>query len=307
MGSFQTRSFLIIPPDIASTLLPPDTLSVSEFLNYSIPPQILLSEYSIADFLSNQDPSAVDVSEMQHLPMPPKSIVRQIHQHISEGSIHYRSIISPYVSNNTTRYPLWIVIYWLQLEDISTKQKFWSKLQTESEKQLKRQKNQSAETKSLLRKAHNHLQALPWTGPLHGVRGETSIDKITIYLTKEWLADDHIHHILELINRELEATMMPNMDKPRFIIQESTHFLTLMGQAQENPSTYHTTSYDWLRHLGESLVGAVYNQFGTVINLGGNHWVACIIDFRKETIHYGDSLGKPIPTVSEAAVSLSKS
>ncbi|TFK16529.1 hypothetical protein FA15DRAFT_552438, partial [Coprinopsis marcescibilis] len=154
-----------------------------------------------------------------------------------------------------------------------------------------------AETKSLLRKAHNHLQALPWTGPLHGVRGETSIDKITIYLTKEWLADDHIHHILELINRELEATMMPNMDEPRFIIQESTHFLTLMGQAQENPSTYHTTSYDWLRHLGESLVGAVYNQFGTVINLGGNHWVACIIDFRKETIHYGDSLGKPIPTL----------
>jgi hypothetical protein len=64
-------------------------------------------------------------------------------------------------------------------------------------------KDQDIEDCKLLQKALAVLNSIPWAGDLKGVRTSSKMDTLAFYLTQEWLTDDHIHHMLDLVNQRI--------------------------------------------------------------------------------------------------------
>ena len=72
-------------------------------------------------------------------------------------------------------------------------------------------------------------------------------------------------------------------------------FLPLLRKGYQDQDEFMThTSYWWLRQQGQAFGTGAGEQLAFVGLVGGNHWVAVVIDFKEGTVYYGDSLGERI-------------
>jgi Ulp1 family protease len=61
-------------------------------------------------------------------------------------------------------------------------------------------------------------------------------------------------------------------------------------------------NYNWIRKKGQELGTGILDKLATIVNIGGNHWVAVVIDFQSSQILYGDSLGGTITVEIETVL-----
>src|ERR1700679_1158041 len=58
-------------------------------------------------------------------------------------------------------------------------------------------------------------------------------------------------------------------------------------------------AFTWIRGIGKALVAGERDGLGTMVNIGGDHWVAIALDFKQSLVWYGDSFGrKPVEEVT---------
>ncbi|KAF6740972.1 hypothetical protein DFP72DRAFT_835895 [Ephemerocybe angulata] len=131
------------------------------------------------------------------------------------------------------------------------------------------------------------LSSLPWTGDIVGVFSSGTVDMLAAFLTNDWLSDNHIHWILENYSRDIADT------HPRSLIHLDTSLLTLIEVYGGGMSSESTEGH-WLKRFNTRFTTGDIDRFGFMINVNGNHWVACVLDFRTHEILYGDSFHKPI-------------
>jgi hypothetical protein len=61
---------------------------------------------------------------------------------------------------------------------------------------------------------------------------------------------------------------------------------------------YGTGEYDgscvfaWIQGIGVALVMGECDSLTTMVNIGGDHWVAIALDFEHSVVWYGDSFGQ---------------
>lgn len=171
----------------------------------------------------------------------------------------------------------------------------WADVKSKLQSRIRCLKDQDIEDCKLLQKALAVLNSIPWAGDLKGVRTSSKMDTLAFYLTQEWLTDDHIHHMLDLVNQRIL--------NPGCILHENTWVINTIKEASAEPSEHQSRqSYAWLRRIGDFLTDGLVNEFGFVMNLGNCHWVACVLDFRASSILYGDSLRKPMPEETKNAL-----
>ncbi|KAF8805769.1 hypothetical protein BYT27DRAFT_7103724, partial [Phlegmacium glaucopus] len=76
----------------------------------------------------------------------------------------------------------------------------------------------------------------------------------------------------------------------------STWFYEKIKLAYKAPEHYTTDgSFRLYHHIGNGLERGRRDQFGFLVNLNWNHWVAVVLDFWMGEIWYGDSLEQQIP------------
>lgn len=74
-------------------------------------------------------------------------------------------------------------------------------------------------------------------------------------------------------------------------------------QIHQNDGLEYETSpkYRKLRELGEDIANGGAKQLATVANVGGDHWIALIVDFTSKAVYYFDSLKQPIDSELQEA------
>jgi hypothetical protein len=147
----------------------------------------------------------------------------------------------------------------------------------------------------VMQEAYDMLSCLPWSGNIHGFDDSEPLYMVATYASREWLATTHENQILDLLHRNLllkgSRTEIVNMA-----------FFTELRQAYDHCDTGdydESHSFEWVRGIGKALVMGEKDGLGTMVNVGGNHWIALALDFTKSLIWYGDSLGwKPAKQVT---------
>lgn len=116
--------------------------------------------------------------------------------------------------------------------------------------------------------AFNALSYIPWTGQLHDFHATIKHEKLSIYLTQEWLSDDHELIMLSTVKGDLLVAG----NKDSFI--ENTAFMLLLGNAFQDQLAYTTEKcYEWLHHWGDELAIEEKRYLSTIANQDGVHWL----------------------------------
>jgi hypothetical protein len=268
--------------------LPGDNISITSFLAWSLPPCTSINARftRVEKFLSPLTPnveSEEKLNDILAIHGPPDSVVNILAQRIQDPSI--KSIQCPHLANaGGKQFPLWIVAFWKRLlfmRDVQTK---WCAAHHEL-------------TTQLMLKPKDHLLScvldtfshIPWTGQLHLFQNSINIHKLSVFLSKEWLNDDHLLVMLDLLQEDITAELQNQV----FI--ENTHFMNILTAAYRERNEYTSErSFRWVRERGQQLAAGEKTHLATVVNKSNVHWVALIIDFTHGQILYGDSSGQPI-------------
>jgi hypothetical protein len=285
-----------IPLNIRDVILPKKNISVLEILNFSLPgiaresPNLLLQPQT---FFSTQNATTTDLEKIQQTPLPPLSLLEHLLQATELQNV--QSIVCQHVPGLTgLHFPPWIVTYWAEVAHIGTVKNTWI-LAEEAMELQKKGKYRTEETNNLISRVYNALSTISWSSTLRGFPGTVSVECLAAYMTKDWLTDEHENQMLHLLERELARSS--EHDSERIYIAE-TFFMPLLIGAYKEPdraNQYATaSSFNWLRKRGQEFGTGARDKLATIANVGGNHWVAVVIDFRSLQILYGDSLGGTI-------------
>lgn len=157
----------------------------------------------------------------------------------------------------------------------------------------KKGKNQTEETKDLITWVYNTLATISWSATAQGLPASISVEYLAVYMMKAWLTDEHENQMLHLLGLELGR----RGEGKGINIAETTFVPSLIRVYKESDqdNQYATKSkYNWMQKKGQEFGTGILDKLATITNVGGNHWVAVVIDFQLSQILYGDSLGGTI-------------
>lgn len=279
-----------IPPDAQKYLLPHHDMSVMEFLKFKVPMiQPSTSFTKPEQYFLIGPPNTFDLHDIQHLPMPPQNIVESLARSMSVTQ--YQSVQCPHVSKaEGAQYPLWIIQYWVELIPIRKIRQKWLNADESLQKQSKPRRGIPASDPGLIRNVYNALSCMPWNRNLQGFSASIGTEYLAAYTTTEWLNDEHITHMLDLLRCDvIREGLSPSVEV------ESIWFLKKLREGHHDQEKYMShCSFGWIRGQGQAIGTGARSQLALIGNVGGNHWISLIIDSEQGTVFYGDSLGMDI-------------
>jgi hypothetical protein len=279
-----------IPPDVRQYLLPHQDMSVMEFMKFRVPMiQPSTSFTKPEQYFLTGAPNTNDLQDIQHLPMPPHNVVESLAK--SMLVTKSQSIQCPHVSTvKDVQYPLWIIQYWVELISVRRICQKWLKADESLQKQSQPHNGIPATDPRLICDVYNALSCIPWNRNIRGFSASAGTEYLTAYATTEWLNDDHITHMLDLLRCDLiREGLSPSVEV------ESIWFLPQLKEGYRDQEKYAShRSYGWIRGQGQALGTGAREQLVLIGNIDGNHWIALVMDFAQGTVFYGDSLGKKI-------------
>jgi hypothetical protein len=293
---------LEIPANVQAEAFPDATLSVLDFLQFSLP--IIsgaASRHNASEFFSNEQPTTQDIKTIQKIPIPPANtlalLVTGCKAAVLSGA---RSVKCPHApSASAQSLPMWIIPYWAEILELrTTSRKAW----VQAEEFIRRRKKvwkRSAEggsTDAIMQEAYDMLSCLPWSGNIHGFDEMEPLYTLATYASHQWLTTTHENQILDLLRRDLllQGSKVEIAGMAFFTTLRKAYDCCDTGQYSES------RAFTWIRGIGTALVMGERDGLGTMVNTGGNHWVAIALDFQRSVIWYGDSFGhRPVEEVTQ--------
>ncbi|KAJ7152005.1 hypothetical protein C8R46DRAFT_1228854 [Mycena filopes] len=237
---------LVIPASIRSGLLPAADLSVWEFSSFTIPNAAIVSSTQhphLGDFFPvNFDPTEItaDVNQLKSILPPATPLLSSLYQHakgLGSDVVAFKCLhlVGP---RRSTLCPLWIISFWVSLEDLRPTKTAWHRATTAL---LERTKITPKERSGdLVRRVIDALGVIPWSGHL------------SLYTTKAWLTDVQISQLLDLLRSDvLRNGSVLDDDVPEIWLMES------IKTAYQNRHRYGTASRDFPRAATYGSVGRV--------------------------------------------------
>lgn len=295
---------LEIPPQIQRQVFPDTSLSVLDFLKFPLP---IISgaapQHTASQFFSNCTPTMEDVIIIQKIPIPPAKTVADLvvesKAAVLSGARSVKCQHAPSASQQNL--PVWVIPYWAEVLELrSTFRKAW--LQAEEFIRLRKKVwkktvagDSRESTDETMQQAYDMLSCLRWFGNIRGFDHEEPLYKVATYASRMWLSTMHEDQILDLLRRDL-------------LFQGSQAEIANMAFFKKLREAYNcrdTGEYDegrgfmWIRGIGNALVAGERDGLGTMVNIGGDHWVAIALEFKQSLVWYGDSFGrKPVEEVT---------
>lgn len=194
-----------IPIELKKILMAKEQLSITEFLQLSMPPDSPPSFININSYLSTDMPDSMEpihFTLLQSIAIPLKEILDAF-KALPDKKIktsHFESICIPYLSTSL-RFPLWIMTYWVSLSEVRKSQMRWKT----ANKALQQTISYSLSKLPIrlvpsLINVQQALSKIPWSTYLRGFPGDPSVETLTTYMIpNEWLTDVHEAQLLELL------------------------------------------------------------------------------------------------------------
>jgi hypothetical protein len=292
-----------IPPDAHQYLLPLPDMSVMEFLKFRVPMIQPSTSFTKPEqyFLTGAPNTTIDLQDIQYLPIPSCTVVESLARSLAmsvngtgTSGTQYQSIQCLHVSTTKgTQYPLWIIQYWVEIVSICSIRQIWLKADESLQKQSKLHHGtptSDPKQKKLIQDVYNALSCIPWNRHIQGFSASVGTEYLAAYATTEWLNDEHITHMLDLLRCDVKQEGLSQR-----VEVESIWFLPKLKLGYGDQEKYAShRSYRWIRGQGQALSTGAREQLVLIGNIGGNHWISLVMDFAQGTVFYGDSMGMKI-------------
>lgn len=280
-------------PDPYSKLNPSKDLTVIDLLKFELR-KVQKCENPLTsnpdDFLDQNPPNLVGLSETARVPRPTLKIVEAIEKRIqSTGNENYPLSIqcAHLACLSPTTLPRSIVPFWKALYEAEEAVGGW-KFVVDS---LHEYRVLGKKTEDL----EDMLSKLTWGGKLNGYsrNGTTSISNLPRLLMSKWQTDEQMNLMLDLLRMEVEqASEFDDVEV------QSTWFFERLRQGWSDAGGYvNAKNFEWIRRRGNEMATGQLRHLALAINLNRNHWVSVVVDVEAKEIRYGDSLGNSIPNL----------
>ncbi|KAF8144091.1 hypothetical protein K438DRAFT_2102869 [Mycena galopus ATCC 62051] len=130
-----------------------------------------------------------------------------------------------------------------------------------------------------------------WASAVHALETRIHLCKPTASLKTT-----EIDQMLELLDNNAE------LHNRSIRVVPSGHTREIIRIHQIEGLEYETSpKYRKLRELGEDIGNGGPKQLATVVNVGGDHWIALIVNFASKAVYYFDSLKQPVDSELQEA------
>jgi hypothetical protein len=147
---------------------------------------------------------------------PPDNTVKELTCRIQDPSI--KSIRCAHIANaGGQQFPTWVVVFWNKLLSLRSTQMKWHTAHHEVISRLALKPDDN-----LLNQVLNALSYIPWTGQLIGFQNLIGIHNLWTFLSKEWLSDDHLLIMLDLLQEDVA------IEYRNHILIENMHFMNVL-------------------------------------------------------------------------------
>ncbi|KAF7969102.1 hypothetical protein HWV62_28304 [Athelia sp. TMB] len=274
-------------------MLPCPAATILEFLDFKFPSITPTKTSASTEFFSQLEPTVMDPKLLKGIPVPSEETVKGLaalcKTAVTDGAA---SLVCLHLSWEVSRrVPLWMIPYWMEAAEIQKVHRpLWVEASdTMRARQGTRRGKCKESTHHLIEEVYSGLLTLSWSGKTRGFSNQEPVSTLATYATRRWLSDAHEDQMLDLPRTDIRL----DPSKPAIDIK-GTHFLSKIQQAYVKKDTGEYKdgrAFEWLWETGIELGNEVHEQLGCLVNVGGDHWVAIIIDARTDEILYGDSLG----------------
>ena len=237
-----------IPTELKGLLLPDKNLSILDFIQLTLPPMACPAptiSINIGDYISDNEPEEIDnrnIEIVSGMVVPPASIVKSLRHLLRKEMSTSKSIQIPFLPT-AHRLPLWIIPYWESMIIIWKLQSHWHRAEVSLQKNGQARKGIPSPMVPLINSVYSVLAGLTWGEMLHGFPAKLPVDCLTTYLTMDWLSDEHLTQLLELLKQN-----MWHAQRNRAINVEAIHFIPLLCNAYNDRDEYQTKKHwEWLQ------------------------------------------------------------
>jgi hypothetical protein len=181
--------------------------------------------------------------------------------------------------------PLWVITFWKTMTDVVEKQKIWQRSSQWLDHEQTR--TQDKETIQAISRARDMLMHLGWNIQLpHSRKTQTTI-RLTTFLSTAWLSDEHIDMMMEELSNEVAS----DHELSNKVIIAPLAFSAKLQSIDIAKVTTFTRKNALLlcwyeKHVKECGVEELY----FLVHVGGNHWIAGLLDFKQCSVAFGKSL-----------------
>ena len=276
-----------IPPEILQEILPDKNLSILDFLKFHLPAaaQAIDGSNQLQNFLSSTTPTITSIDEIRTIPTPPLAVLNLVLNKLVKAPdlSALWSVLFPHAPGLIgERLPIWVISYWVQVSHLRSVKKKW----LEAEEALRKQEHSKGRTdhsKGLIKQVYNMLACISWASNINRFSASITTDHLATYLTKDWFSDEHKNQMLYLLQQEVSRERRDDG-----IDICDTFFVKRLIDLQKDtagPDRYAmASSYAWLRVKGQELAMGVLETLAMIANIGDDHWIALILDFKSSTI-----------------------
>ena len=290
---------LTIPKELQKNLLPSETFTVNQLLDFYLPVHRTSTVFTRPDQYLSSDPINCSEFNAATILTPPASVIKTLSRAMltADKTANIQSIQCPHaLAHSGKRYPLWLLTFWSELAHVKSIKEHWEKaVQYLTKPDTSLRSSGLPEEKA--KKVCKEIRALPWNGLIEGFEDQEQLFQLHTYCGRDWLSSVHINHMLDLLKNDLQITTDASTS-----IQNTYHAQQVLAAYHYGNETYLTSkSYHAIRQHAQDLATGIQDMLGTVANVNGNHWIALMIDFQQSSIYYGDSLGGTINKELQAA------
>lgn len=290
---------LIIPKELQSKLLPSDTFTVNQLLEFHLPSQQTSTIFTQPDQYLSSDP--IHYSEFNAIKIitPPTSVIKSLSHAVltMDKTDTIQSIACPHAPGHSReRYPLWLLTFWSELTHVGHIKTRWEQaVQYLAKPDTELRNSGVSEEKAEM--VYQEIRALPWNALINGFDNQGQLFQLHTYCSRDWLSSVHIDHMLDLLKDDL-GIPVNNM----ISVQHAWHAQQVLATYCYGTETYLTSkSCCALRKQAQDFATGIQDMLATVANVDGNHWIALMVDFRKKKVYYGNSLEHTINKEIRAA------
>ena len=194
--------------------------------------------------------------------------------------------------------PVWVIPYWAEVLELrSTFRKAWLRAEEfiRLRKKVWKKTVGGESTDEIMQQGYDMLSCLQWFGNIRGFDHEEPLSMVATYASRMWLSTMHENQILDLLRRDVLFQGL------KAEIANMAFFETLRKayNCRDTGEYDESRFFAWIRGIGKALVAGEWDRLGTMVHIGGDHWVAIALDFEQSLVWYGDSFGrKPVEEVT---------
>lgn len=278
-------------PDILLPELVSETCSLRDLLDLKDLPLVDRANItSLASFEFSQRPPLIDFKELLSRSIPPLHILITLHHKLASFTDEDgpQSFLDPRHGYQPT--PLFMLPFWMRQASAWKARFRW----LESVRWLHALcETGSQDSASAAEEALGTFEAISWDGRLAATYGSPNIatGELQPLLAHSMLRSNVIDAMLAGVRRDMD---LDTASTYCIEIQDLTIFYTLQNSPDIRAQYHSSRSFTAARELGGRLASQHIDRLYLPLNVRGDHWALLVLEPRTCTVHYGDSLGRPM-------------